>query len=141
MDGTATSLPGINFDTVTSRDEERKAVESMCNDAVTVMHECCSSVDSDKHDVYNGRFKPNCWWNSACMVTRDRQRLWYVIWKSCGRPRVGHAYILSSSPSFSVQCSVFSRIDALLGDLEWAAESKTVTHSSADWWDLLLPLA
>ena len=28
-----------------------------------------------------------------------------------------------------------------LGDLEWEVESATVTHSSADWWDLLLPLA
>ena len=24
-----------------------------------------------------------------------------------------------------------------LGDLEWEVESTTVTHSSADWWDLL----
>ena len=28
-----------------------------------------------------------------------------------------------------------------LGDFEWEVESTTVTHSSADWWDLLLPLA
>ena len=28
-----------------------------------------------------------------------------------------------------------------LGDLEWEVESTTVTHSSADWWDILLPLA
>ena len=27
------------------------------------------------------------------------------------------------------------------GGLEWKVESTTVTHSSADWWDLLLPLA
>ena len=27
------------------------------------------------------------------------------------------------------------------GDLEWEVESTTVTHSSADWWDLLRPLA
>ena len=27
------------------------------------------------------------------------------------------------------------------GVLEWAVESTTVTHSSADWWGLLLPLA
>ena len=27
------------------------------------------------------------------------------------------------------------------GGLEWEVESTTVTHSSADWWDLLLPLA
>ena len=51
MDVAATSLPGVNFDTVTYRDEARKAVESMCNAAVTVMHACCSSVASYKHDV------------------------------------------------------------------------------------------
>ena len=28
-----------------------------------------------------------------------------------------------------------------LGDLELEVESTTVTHSSADWWDILLPLA
>ena len=50
--------------------------------------------------------------------------------------------LLSFLLSFSVQGSVFSRIDALLGDLEWAlVESTAVTHSSANWWDLLLPLA
>ena len=27
------------------------------------------------------------------------------------------------------------------GGLEWEVESTTVTHSSADWWDRLLPLA
>ena len=33
--------------------------------------------------------------------------------------------------------------DRTLGDLEWEVESTTVTgtHSSADWWDLLLALA
>ena len=28
-----------------------------------------------------------------------------------------------------------------VGSLEWVVESTTVTHSSADWWDILLPLA
>ena len=27
------------------------------------------------------------------------------------------------------------------GGLDWVVESTTVTHSSADWWDILLPLA
>ena len=30
---------------------------------------------------------------------------------------------------------------ASMGGLEWAVESTTVTHSNADWWDILLPLA
>ena len=28
-----------------------------------------------------------------------------------------------------------------VGSLEWVVETTIVTHSSADWWDLLLPLA
>ena len=27
------------------------------------------------------------------------------------------------------------------GSLEWVVASTTVTHSSVDWWDILLPLA
>ena len=34
----------------------------------------------------------------------------------------------SSSSCFSVQGSVFSDIDALLGGLEWEVESTTVSH-------------
>ena len=37
--------------------------------------------------------------------------------------------------------SDYSAAYRTLGDLEWEVESTTVTHSSADWWDLLLPLA
>ena len=35
--------------------------------------------------------------------------------------------------------SVNPATDALLGGLEWAVESPTITHSSADWWDLFFP--
>ena len=35
----------------------------------------------------------------------------------------------------------FAEVQAASRDLEWEVESTTVTHSSADWWDLLLPLA
>ena len=45
-------------------------------------------------------------------------------------------------------CRLFAEVQAAssaayrtLWDLEWEVESTTVTHSSADWWDILLPLA
>ena len=61
------------------------------------------------------------------------------IWKKAAH---GNNFVfITSSSSSSVQGSVFSRIDALQGGLKWEVESTTVTHSSADWWDLLLPLA
>ena len=54
---------------------------------------------------------------------------------------VDHSIPISSSSS---QYCAGHRLPALirtLGDLEWEVESTTVTHSSADWWDLLLLLA
>ena len=56
MDVATASLPGVNFDTVTYRDEARKAVESMCNDAVTVI---CMKVTVICMNVVP-LFKPNC---------------------------------------------------------------------------------
>ena len=50
----------------------------------------------------------------------------------------------NSSSSSSSQYCAGQRLaphNRTLGDLEWEVESTTVTHSSADWWDLLLPLA
>ena len=43
--------------------------------------------------------------------------------------------------TFAEVQAVTSAAYRTLGDLEWEVESTTVTHSSADWWDLLLPLA
>ena len=50
-------------------------------------------------------------------------------------------FIVSSSSS-SQYCAGqrLAPHNRTLGDLEWEVESTTVTHSSADWWDLLLPL-
>ena len=56
---------------------------------------------------------------------------------------VACVYLLLRLLPIQVQGSVFRRIIALWGSgsLEWVVESTTATHSSADWWDLLLPLA
>ena len=43
--------------------------------------------------------------------------------------------------TFAEEQAASSAAYRTLGDLEWEVESTTVTHSSADWWDLLLPLA
>jgi len=73
----AKSLPTINFDGVFSHQEVQKVFDSMCGDAVAVMHETCS----DKHCSYRGRFKPNNCWNKDCLVIRDRQRFGFRIRK------------------------------------------------------------
>ena len=46
-----------------------------------------------------------------------------------------------SSSSFISEGQLFQPSRRTSGGLEWEVESTIVTHSSADWWDLLLPLA
>ena len=49
--------------------------------------------------------------------------------------------VSSSSSSFIIAGQLFQPPRRTSGGLEWEVESTIVTHSSADWWDLLLPLA
>ena len=30
--------------------------------------------------------------STYCLITRDRHRFWFNIWKTCNRPREGHIY-------------------------------------------------
>ena len=50
---------------------------------------------------------------------------------------LGQPLLFSAGQRFQPHANSHRR----LGGLEQAVESTTVTHSSADWWDLLLPLA
>ena len=71
----------------------------------------------------------------------------YILYWSLGDSTVGRPLDIAESTathSSSSQYCAGQRLaphNRTLGDLEWEVESTTVTHSSADWWDLLLPLA
>ena len=88
----ATQLPDVKSDEVKSR---RVAVGLMCNAMVTSMYASSSKAitstkSSSKHD--KNHFRSKKWWSSDCLITRDKQRFWYGIWRSCGRPRQGQVY-------------------------------------------------
>ena len=80
-----------------SHQEAQKVVDSMCGDAVPLLHEGYSKVISDKYCSYRIMFKSNNWWNKDYLVTRDRQWFWFRIWKACGRPREGRLYLCYKS--------------------------------------------
>ena len=89
----------------------------------------------------------------SALSTRWSHLTWHTIHKvvpleSVHFPLGGATYLCTLSIRwchffFLYQCraAFFSRIDSLLGGLEWEVESTTVTHSSGDWCDVLLPLA
>lgn len=56
------------------------------------MHDAVNKTQSASKSSYKGQHTPRNWWNDDCLVSRDRQRFWYSIWKSCDRPRCGHVY-------------------------------------------------
>ena len=93
----ADSLSNVNYDNVKSLDEASIVVDSMCNAMVTVMHESSTKAISGKMSSYQGRFKANSWWTNDCLITRDKQRFWFGIWRSCGRPRQGQVYLCYKS--------------------------------------------
>ena len=100
------SLPEVSIDSVQTHDEASRIVDCMATGMVNVMHECCNKVIIKKQSVYKGRFKPNNWWNNDCLVTRDRQRFRYGIWRSCGRPREGHVYLCYIAAKKNVSVSL-----------------------------------
>ena len=38
------------------------------------------------------RPKGKRWWNNDCLTAQNRNRFWFSIWSSCGRPRDGAVY-------------------------------------------------
>ena len=66
----------------------------------------------------------------------------YVHSRTIFHGRIKSVTTPTSSSSFFSAGQLFQpRRRTSRGGLEWAVESTTVTHSSVDWWDLLLPLA
>ena len=37
--------------------------------------------------------KRNPWWTKSTNVAKNRKSMWYGIWKSSDKPRVGHVYL------------------------------------------------
>ena len=82
-------------------------------------------------------------------IRNNFDRILYMLFKSVYRSYIPTWYYLIF---FTPQCLVFLSCVIIGsmpmpqwpnggGGLEWVVESTTVPHSSADWWDILLPLA
>ena len=80
-------LPDISL--TSTREEATFLANKMCDDLEGVIHDASANVASLHKD---GPGQSKHWWNHNCTWTRDRQRFWFHIWKSCDRPRTGHIY-------------------------------------------------
>ena len=78
-----------NFSTV----EQVQAFVDKYSDVISgTLHEAASSSLKAIVKSQPGNNRPKHWWNKDCKIARDRNRFWYSLWRSCGRPHHGVIY-------------------------------------------------
>ena len=85
------SLRPINLNSVNSVDDACAVVNSHCASLTAGMHRAVADVQSRLREGAP-RHKRKHWWTQECTTARDRMRIFFHIWKSCGRPTEGPAY-------------------------------------------------
>ena len=93
----AMSLKTVNIDNISNKENALRAVNFMCENLADVIHGACDTVISEKQTPYKGRFKKKNWWNTDCLIARDKQRFWFRLWKNLDRPRSGQVYLCYKS--------------------------------------------
>ena len=92
-------------------------IDSMCDKMCDIVHDSCSKPVSDAPNIYQGRYSSKSWWNQDCTITRDRQRFWFRIWKSCDRPRTGQVYLCYKSAKKAYRASCNRAMNTNLNEL------------------------
>ena len=80
----------ININSVTS-DEAPEIVNKLYNSLCDTIHDCVRRITTQTQKGKLPRKKKH-WWDNECTIARDRNRLFFRIWKDCGRPNSGHIY-------------------------------------------------
>jgi exonuclease III len=64
-------------------------VDTYCSEIVNMLHESAESAMVCDNVKNNPSKKRHFWWNSSCTEARNRNRFWFKLWCSLGRPRNG----------------------------------------------------
>ena len=91
LDEQLASLVPIDLNIIQSADGVSTAIDSYANSLTAGMHHAVSSIQSRFSERSSGRRKKH-WWTVDCTTTRDRMRVFFHIWKSCGRPSQGAVF-------------------------------------------------
>ena len=67
-------------------------VDNYYNNIVNVLLDAAeSTLDSSNVCTHCSR-KRHFWWNEECTTSRNRNRFWFRLWSTLGRPREGIVY-------------------------------------------------
>ena len=72
-----------------SKDTAQISVNRLNKQLCETMH---NSVSASVSECDQKKIKVNKWWNYNCTQARNRYRIFYHIWNSCGRPGSGEVY-------------------------------------------------
>ena len=74
-----------------------ETVNRLCDDITSSIHEAvqdsCDSTSSYNNKIYSSSSgTKRSWWSTECKTVGDRNRLYFYIWKTAGRPSCGQIY-------------------------------------------------
>ena len=80
------AIPGDTY-SLNTPEQVQAFVDTYCENITNVLHKAADSavlsIDKSKCTKKVLR-KP--WWSDDCRIARDRNRFWFSVWRSCGRP-------------------------------------------------------
>ena len=88
---TLQSIPLTDPNTISSVTAE-ETVNSLSESLVSAIHQAAQTVNNNIQAAARSGPRRRHWWDENCTLARDRMRLFYHMWKSCGRPGEGAVY-------------------------------------------------
>ena len=102
-----------------------------------VLHEATHQVLRDRQMAYRGKHKKRHWWNSNCLYHRDRQRFWFGLWKTAGKPRTGHVYDCYKLAKKSYRAACRSAVDNGMCKTYRRLDHLRGQHNMTKFWNLV----
>ena len=89
------NIPIVDVTQIEDKTQARDYANRLCCDLNSCMHEavrkCVPSKDTVYSETRSGRSKKS-WWSSECRTARNRNRLYFYLWKCAGRASSGQTY-------------------------------------------------
>ena len=84
------SIPLNDINCISTVTEAEDYVNKASTEICDVIHNVCEESVVDCK--VKSRKKQNQWWNIDCTAAKNRNKVWFNIWKQCGRPKSGQVY-------------------------------------------------
>ena len=84
--------PPKDINSIKTTEQAQEFVSTYCDAISRIMNQASDLAVKAVKKPQQKKRSPKHWWNHDCKISKDRNRFWYNIWHSCGRPREGAVY-------------------------------------------------